>query len=317
VNRIGRLAPIATVIVVCIALRVAALPTVETPRHDDAISYLAATGHQLEYRAIVEETAPPFGRWARAADWQRLWSLDDPFERIARGLARDDIHPPLYFWLLHLWLAAFGVTVRSGPTLNLVLSVGTLVLVYWLGRQVSGSGAAGLVAALVWGSSRAALSITLATRPYELLGLLGVAFLWQLLRVSDPGRTPAGWEPLALAAIAASGLLTHYHFALLLAAGATAAWWRLHRSPLRRQLTVLVAFTPVLLLVLLVYPYVLTALDRSEKRRLFDWGAVPTRAVKVWESIAEFGGPGWVKPIWVLTLVVAAAALVWPPNRAA
>ena len=156
----------------------------------------------------------------------------------------------------------------------------------------------------------------MATRQYELLGLLAVAFLWQLLRTLDPAREPAARELYLLAATTAAGLLTHYHFALLLAAGATAAWWRLHRSPRRRRLTVLAALTAGLFLPLLVHPYVVTALRRSESRRFFEWAVIPERTANVLAGIAEFGGSGWVETIWVSTLVLAGMAL-WLPSRPA
>jgi hypothetical protein len=313
VDRLRTFAALAAVIIVCVALRIAAIPTVETPRHDDAISYLAATGHQREHAIIVWRPTPPYATWATAADWQRLWVLDHPFcfARIARDLGLYDIHPPLYFWLLHLWLVAVGVTARAGPTLNLLLSVVTLLLVYRLGRDVADSPAAGIIAALVWGASRATLAITLAARPYELVALLGTTFLWQMLRISDPGRQPAAREPALLALTVTAGVLTHYHFALLLVASTIASWWRLEASPSRRRLMVPAASATGFTAALIIHPWILAGLRRSEDRAEFEWATVPARAAEILDNLTEFGGHDWgVKTIWVLALVSAGATLL-------
>ena len=88
--------------------------------HDEAISYLVATGHKADYSKIVKEEAPPYGRWTRADQWKRFLRVDQVFcfGKINFDLATTDLHPPLYFWLLHVWCLLVGVHVWTGVTLN-------------------------------------------------------------------------------------------------------------------------------------------------------------------------------------------------------
>ena len=74
--------------------------------NDEGISYLAATGHQAEYALVTSERRPPYGTRTPAANWKRLVNPGEKgaLGRIGPDLARYDIHPPLYFWLLHFCL---------------------------------------------------------------------------------------------------------------------------------------------------------------------------------------------------------------------
>ena len=44
---------------------------------------------------------------------------------IGDDLARYDNHPPLYFWLLHVWIALFGLNLHSGVLLNIGIALVT------------------------------------------------------------------------------------------------------------------------------------------------------------------------------------------------
>jgi uncharacterized membrane protein len=75
--------------------------------HDEAIAYLGATGNLGRYQA-VQDGGVPGGEWITAAEWQSLLTIHSPLlpalQTIAGDQAAFDIHPPLYFWLLHLWV---------------------------------------------------------------------------------------------------------------------------------------------------------------------------------------------------------------------
>ena len=94
-------------------------------QHDEGISYLVATGHQNEYSRLLTNKTPPYGRFVPASDWKRLINTEKPFvfNEIRQGLENTDNHPPLYFWLLHLWTLTLGVNIHSGPMLNLAFFV--------------------------------------------------------------------------------------------------------------------------------------------------------------------------------------------------
>lgn len=121
-----------------IASRVAGLAAKSTITHDEAISYICVTGHLGEYHRTLDAGASPYGEWVPASRWKRFWTLEAPFcfDRISAGLARYDVHPPLYFWLLHLWALVVGIHAWSGPLLNLLIDLTTALLLYRLARHV-------------------------------------------------------------------------------------------------------------------------------------------------------------------------------------
>jgi hypothetical protein len=86
--------------------------SINTISHDDAISYLAATGHQGLY-----QTSKPAAQWIPARAWQSFWTPDRfwCFRNISTELAMNDIHPPLYFWCLHIVTSFLGVELTTGP----------------------------------------------------------------------------------------------------------------------------------------------------------------------------------------------------------
>ncbi|MGI9125246.1 MAG: hypothetical protein ACR2JM_10925, partial [Mycobacterium sp.] len=87
--------------VIAAAVYLPKLATVGVLDHDDVISIIAATCNQGRYEQYI-----PSGQWVPASEWQQYWQMGrfDCFSLIGHDLAHYDIHPPLYFWLLHIWL---------------------------------------------------------------------------------------------------------------------------------------------------------------------------------------------------------------------
>ena len=220
--------------VAVLALHVAAVAAMRTVAHDDAISYLAATGHQGAYAEALADPDGPTTRWVPASEWKSYFQVDDRlvFSRIRADLGQHDIHPPLYFWLLHLVVLAFGVHVGTGPAANLVLHVITAVLLWHLARRVFVRGPPAAAAVLLWAVSPAVISTGLATRPYTLMTLATVVLVLLALRAAEPGPPGDYMRPstavlLGIAAVSAAGLASQFQFGVVLAV--VGAWVALRR----------------------------------------------------------------------------------------
>ena len=74
------------------------------------------------------------------------WAARQSPADIARWTAAD-VHPPLYFWMLHLWRLGSGDTEFALRLLSAGLGVLTVAATYLLGRVVGGA-KVGLLAAL-------------------------------------------------------------------------------------------------------------------------------------------------------------------------
>ena len=187
--------------------------------HDEAISYLAATCHQGEWDRMTARGAAPVATWTPAGEWRRFAEPDDALclGRISRDLADHDIHPPLYFWLLHLWVGAVGVSIASGPALNLLIFAAAALALFGFARRLLREPLSAALVVLVWAVSPAVVPIATEARMYDLLALVSILFSWQVVRLAEaPRLSRRGLAALALAS--AAGLATVFTFLLVAAA---------------------------------------------------------------------------------------------------
>jgi mannosyltransferase len=148
-----------------------------------------------------------------------------PLGDIADAL-RSDGFPPLFYWLLHGWLAVFGDGDGAARALAGVAGVLALGAIWLAGREVGGRRVAWAATALL-AASPFAVRYSTEVRMYSLLllaGSLGVAAVVRAL------ARPT-WPVLAgVAAATAALLLLHYWTLYLVAATAAGLIWRAWRD---------------------------------------------------------------------------------------
>jgi uncharacterized membrane protein len=118
---------------------------------------------------------------------------------------RHDGSPPLYYLLLHGWMALVGTGDVAVRALSGAISIATLPLAWTVGRRL-GPGAAWPTTVLV-ATSPFLVRYASETRMYALVALLTMAGLLALLRVWE---APTLRRAAVLGAIAGALLLTHY-----------------------------------------------------------------------------------------------------------
>jgi len=307
---------LAIALIAGIALRGMRIASKRTIEHDEGISYIAATGHQGEYDRVAAGAAP-CGRWVRASDWARLWSPEDSwcFGRIGRELSTLDIHPPMYFWLLHVWCTGFGVSLAAGPGLNLALSVVSFFVLFLLARALTRDGTLAAVAAAVWFLSPAAIETTSIARQYELFGLLCIALCWATLRCLKAGSI--SWRlGMFTAFLTGAGALTHHYFALPASGCGLVlvydAWKRRDSGSFMR---VVAAFCGGYLLLAVLHPDFLVALmQRTTEPAAFNSGALSLRLKLLGYTFSSFAW-GWRVITWPIVLLLAMVAVAPPIVR--
>ena len=89
------------------------------------------------------------------------------------GLLRQDGSPPLYYFLLHFWIQAFGASESATHALSLLFGLLTIPVAMWAGWSLFGR-RAGLIAATLFAFSTFLTQYAQETRMYELMGLLGL-----------------------------------------------------------------------------------------------------------------------------------------------
>lgn len=119
---------------------------------------------------------------------------------------RHDGHPPLYYVLLHGWMAAFGEGDVAVRALSGVVSLAMFPLLWVAGRRIGGARVA-WCSVVVLALSPYAVRYGTETRMYALMMVLGLAG-WLLL--DDALRRPTLPRLAGIAVISAAMLWTHY-----------------------------------------------------------------------------------------------------------
>ena len=143
--------------------------------------------------------------------------------------AAHDVHPPLYFMLLHGWIALFGDNLASIRTLSVLPGIATVLLGAWLVRLIATQRAA-LLAGLLLALLPIAVRYSQEVRMYSLLGLWLIAATIALVYwVKSPHQNR---YLVIYALLMAAAFYTHYftafcviaHWLYLMLNGRSTGW---------------------------------------------------------------------------------------------
>ncbi|HEX3824507.1 MAG TPA: glycosyltransferase family 39 protein [Mycobacteriales bacterium] len=139
---------------------------------------------------------------------------------------REDGAPPLYYLLLHYWMAAFGTSSFAVRSLSSVLSVGALPVMAVVAKRFKLLGDSPWPAVLLLATCPFVIRYATEARMYSLVLLLVLLALVAYERVWTVG----GWRPAVAATVVTGALLLTQYWAIfmLATAGATVlfAMWR-------------------------------------------------------------------------------------------
>ena len=171
----------------------------------------------------------------------------------------DDIQPPLYYYLLHLWLLLFGQSssefVVRFP--SLFFGVLTVPLMYRMGRHLFGP-MAGLLATFVTAISPLYLWYSQETRMYTMLTFLCLLSSYLLLKALERRAPPYLPLWLAFAAANVAAAYTHYFaFFVMAFQGIYLVCWSWRMRERRLLLQGLAAFAATALAYLPWVPFML------------------------------------------------------------
>jgi hypothetical protein len=149
---------------------------VVTPLARRVHGVLRARGWSL---AVALVTLLAFALRAYRLDAEGFW-LDEaltvgyagaPLLDIPQNLASQSVHPPLYFMLVHPWVAHFGASEHAVRATSVICGVLGVPLIAALARKVFDA-RAGLIAALLLTVAPLHIGQSQNARPYALLGML-------------------------------------------------------------------------------------------------------------------------------------------------
>ena len=230
---------------------------------------------------------------------------DRPLGDIPHAL-RLDGSPPLYYLVLHLWMAVTGTSEGATRAFSVLFAVLAVPVSWWAARTLFGT-RAGWMAAVLAATNPFLTRFAQETRMYALVALLALvasAAFGRAFAGDEPERARRRWA-IAFAVTLAAMLYTH-NWALFFAAACGAVWLflvvRTPRGPSRRDLLVsgAVGFGGAALLYL---PWVPTTLYQAAHTGA-PWAEAPP-VVALFASVGQMLG----KFAQVALLLVAGAGL--------
>ena len=138
------------------------------------------------------------------------------------GVLRQDGSPPLYYCLLHVWMALAGHGEKATHTLSLLVALATVPVAFWCAGTVFGRRAA-WVAAVLAALNPFITEYAQESRMYALVVLLGFAATALFLRAYAADGRPSWRRPVAFGAALAAELYTH-NWALFFGVALFLAW---------------------------------------------------------------------------------------------
>ncbi len=127
-----------------------------------------------------------------------VWMGQHSIPQIITLTIAIDQHPPLYHFLLHLWIGIGGNSEAWTRSLSALFGILTIIVVFFLGKTLSGP-VTGLLAALVLALSPFHIQYGQETRVYTFLALCACGSMWMTARLLlDPrvrAQTPG--QPMA------------------------------------------------------------------------------------------------------------------------
>ncbi|MHB1534629.1 MAG: glycosyltransferase family 39 protein, partial [Acidimicrobiales bacterium] len=214
------------------------------------------------------------------------------------SLLRHDGSPPLYYLLLHVWMAAFGASPVATHALSLLLCVICVAAAWWVTGAVFGSAPAFAAAALAASLPYFTVYGT-QTRMYALLGLLALLAVGCFLRALQTGDRR--WMAGAVAASAGALYTNNWALYLVAALFVVGAVWALAGGG--RALWLVVAYGGAAGLAYLPW---LPTLSYQVSHTGAPWAAFPGVHELWFDPLHAAAGRAW--PLLALFLVGVVAA---------
>jgi mannosyltransferase len=117
-----------------------------------------------------------------------VWLASHSIVDMLQWMVRIDQHPPLYYLLLHYWIALRGDTPDQVRMLSVLFGAATIPVIYLIGKRLSGM-VVGLAAAVFLAFSPFNIFFAQETRMYTLLVFNAAVAIYALTRLLTDSRS--------------------------------------------------------------------------------------------------------------------------------
>ncbi len=116
-----------------------------------------------------------------------VWMANQPVGDMLQWIVKIDQHPPLYYILLHYWIALKGTTPYYVRLFSVLFGAATIPVIYLIGKRISGI-VMGLAAAVFLAFSPFHIFYAQETRMYTLLTFNAAVAIYALVRLLTDAR---------------------------------------------------------------------------------------------------------------------------------
>jgi len=230
--------------------------------HDEGISLLASSCHQgIYYNVGIYNTWVSGEKWKNIIKPEKLFC----FLTVARDLQKTDIHPPFYFWLLHIFLFIFKKPIFSIILLNYLFLLLSSLFIFLISKEIFKNNIYPALITVFFILSPNTFSTAIIARQYLLLTLVTLIYTFLILKLVNNNSILKYQIFLALTLLV--GILTSYYF-IIFAGPLTLFLYIYHYIKDKKKLIKITLFLVIALVVfLLIMPKFLDQLKREKYQR--------------------------------------------------
>ncbi len=198
------------IIIISLALSTFFMFTKQGYHEDELLTYnLANSSKQLA-----------MGEWSDYDDFNEYLAVSEndrfDYAQVINNQIIDASHPPFYYALVHTVCSFFpGVFSKwLAYSINVCAMVGILILLYKIGRRITGNNLYALIGTSAYAFSIACITTTIYLRMYSTLTFFVLAFVYMSLKMYDAKNDVKIRDCILLMLIVLLGVLTQYYFIL-------------------------------------------------------------------------------------------------------
>lgn len=215
----GKLSALLLVLIILASLTVSCfvMNTKQGYHEDELLNYNLANSPQLLLEDDVKakladgsaKTPEDFNAFLAVSDAHRF-----DYGMVYHNQIVDGVHPPFYYALVHTVCSLFPGVFNKwlGFVVNLMMMAGALLLLFRIGKRVTGNNFYALIAVGGYALSIACVTTTIYLRMYATLTFFVLAFLAVTLRIYDRKNEVKLTDLLLMLVTVTLGILTQYYF---------------------------------------------------------------------------------------------------------
>ena len=175
----------------------------------------------LTYNLANSSKQLALGGWSTPQDMNEYLAVTPEhrfdYNQVVQNQIIDASHPPFYYAMVHTICSFFpGVFSKwLAFVINLVMMTGSLIMLYKIGRRVTGTNLYALIAVGGYALSVSCITSTIYLRMYCSLMFFVLAFIYITLWFYDKKNTVSWKHCLVMLPVVTLGILTQYYFILM------------------------------------------------------------------------------------------------------